>query len=238
MNSATVPIPVEDVQGDGRWMSQHNRFITEGREREPEVLFVGDSLIQRLAQTNVWESMFEPLHCLNFGIGGDQTQNILWRLMNGELDTLEAKVVVVLAGTNNYSNTAEEVTDGIMEIVNVIQNKQNSTQIIVMGLPPRGEKPNKLREKNAEINFNLSQKIENMPNVSFLNVEASMFVRENGLISHTDMYDYLHLTNAGYQKLCEPLLEEIQNLLQVFMKVENTSMTISTTASDVDEEDS
>ena len=76
-----------------------------------------------------------------------------------------------------------------------------------------------------------------MANASFLNTDPSMFVRENGLISHTDMYDYLHPTNVGYQKLCDPLLEEIQNLLQVFMKVENTSMTISTTASDVDDQD-
>nr|XP_022327481.1 platelet-activating factor acetylhydrolase IB subunit beta-like [Crassostrea virginica] len=235
MNSATISQPVEDVQGDGRWMSQHKRFITEGKEREPEVLFIGDSLIQRLAQTTVWESMFEPLHCLNFGIGGDQTSNILWRLTNGELDTVEPKVVVLLAGTNNYSNTAEEVTDGILEIVNVVQTKLKSSHIIVMGLPPRGETPNKLRDKNAEINFNLSQKLENMANASFLNTDPSMFVRENGLISHTDMYDYLHPTNVGYQKLCDPLLEEIQNLLQVFMKVENTSMTISTTASDVDD---
>lgn len=74
-----------------------------------------------------------------------------------------------------------------------------------------------------------------MANVSFLNIDPSMFVRENGLISYKDMYDYLHLTKAGYQKLCEPLLEEIQNVLQVFMKVENTSMTISTTVSDVDD---
>lgn len=123
----------------------------------------------------LWESMFEPLHCLNFGIGGDQTQNILWRLNNGELETLEPKVmsmliqcsdrkehlnlqliiiihiqgfsvqmlcmltfiillqvVVLLAGTNNYSNTAEEVTDGIMEIVSVIQSKLKSSHIIVM----------------------------------------------------------------------------------------------------------
>lgn len=40
--------------------------------------------------------MFEPLHCLNFGIGGDQTQNILWRLNNGELETLEPKVMSML----------------------------------------------------------------------------------------------------------------------------------------------
>ena len=50
------------------------------------------------------------------------------------------------------------------------------------------------------------------------------------------MYDYLHFTNEGYRKLCEPLLEEIQNLMQVFVKVENTSMTQSTTASDVDDQ--
>jgi len=36
--------------------------------------------------------MFEPLHCLNFGVGGDQTHNVLWRIQNGELDGIEPKV--------------------------------------------------------------------------------------------------------------------------------------------------
>ena len=36
--------------------------------------------------------MFEPLHCVNFGIGGDQTQHVLWRVLNGEMDNVEPKV--------------------------------------------------------------------------------------------------------------------------------------------------
>lgn len=60
--------------------------------KEPDVLFVGDSLIERLQYSIVWSEFFEPLHCLNFGIGGDTTQNVLWRLENGEIDNIKPKV--------------------------------------------------------------------------------------------------------------------------------------------------
>lgn len=60
--------------------------------KEPDVLFIGDSLIERLQHSIVWSEFFEPLHCLNFGIGGDTTQNVLWRLENGEIDNIKPKV--------------------------------------------------------------------------------------------------------------------------------------------------
>jgi len=40
----------------------------------------------------IWDKMFVPLHCLNFGVGGDQTQHVLWRLTNGELEGFSPKV--------------------------------------------------------------------------------------------------------------------------------------------------
>lgn len=56
-----------------------------------------------------WDSQLAPLHCLNFGIGGDRTEHVLWRAMNGELDNINAKVVVIWCGTNNHGNSPEQV---------------------------------------------------------------------------------------------------------------------------------
>lgn len=40
----------------------------------------------------IWRQLFSPLHALNFGVGGDATQHVLWRLSNGELDNISPKV--------------------------------------------------------------------------------------------------------------------------------------------------
>ncbi|KAH3692494.1 platelet-activating factor acetylhydrolase IB subunit alpha2-like [Dreissena polymorpha] len=233
MNTAAIPNPVKDVQGDDRWMSQHNRFLLEAKEREPEVIFIGDSILQQLPRTQFWKRMFEPLHCLNFAIGGDTTQNVLWRVQNGELDFVEPKVIVLLVGTNNHENTAEEVVGGILELVSCIQQKQQRTHIIVMGIPPRGENPNPLREKIAKINSSLAMQLEDLKHCTFLATDPTLFIGHDGKISHMDMHDYLHLTNRGYQKLCEPLLDLIQDLLQEFIKVENTSQDSDSLAGDL-----
>lgn len=71
---------------------QHNRFLLESKEKEPEVLFIGDSIIQNMVHSDMWNKNFIPLHSLNFGIGGDQTQHVLWRIVNGELDHVSPKV--------------------------------------------------------------------------------------------------------------------------------------------------
>ena len=69
----------DDQHGDGRWLmmvrhftvemssvvnwslfsSQHQRFISEARDGEPEVLWVGDNLIQNLSSSRIWDSRWE-----------------------------------------------------------------------------------------------------------------------------------------------------------------------------------
>jgi platelet-activating factor acetylhydrolase IB subunit beta/gamma len=66
--------------------------VDETKLWEPEVLFIGDSLIRNLAYTEMWKNVFVPMHPLNFGIGGDQTQHVLWRVLNGELEHIKPKV--------------------------------------------------------------------------------------------------------------------------------------------------
>ncbi|KAM8962827.1 platelet-activating factor acetylhydrolase IB subunit alpha1 isoform 3-T4 [Lycaon pictus] len=90
-NPASKPTPVQDVQGDGRWMSLHHRFVADSKDKEPEVVFIGDSLVQLMHQCEIWRELFSPLHALNFGIGSDSTQHVLWRLENGELEHIRPK---------------------------------------------------------------------------------------------------------------------------------------------------
>ena len=71
---------------------QHQRFISEARDGEPEVVWIGDSLIQNLFNSRIWDSSFCLMHSVNFGIAGDRTENVLWRLQNGELEDVAPKV--------------------------------------------------------------------------------------------------------------------------------------------------
>nr|XP_036869883.1 platelet-activating factor acetylhydrolase IB subunit gamma isoform X2 [Manis javanica]XP_036869884.1 platelet-activating factor acetylhydrolase IB subunit gamma isoform X2 [Manis javanica] len=131
-NPASKPTPVQDVQGDGRWMSLHHRFVADSKDKEPEVVFIGDSLVQLMHQCEIWRELFSPLHALNFGIGSDSTQHVLWRLENGELEHIRPKIVVVWVGTNNHGHTAEQVTGGIKAIVQLVNQRQPQARVVVL----------------------------------------------------------------------------------------------------------
>ena len=63
------------------------------------------------------------------------------------------------------------------------------------------------------------------PNAQFYEVDPSLFVNPtDDSIDPHDMHDFLHLTKLGYQKLMEPLLEEVENLLKNFLTADKGSI--------------
>lgn len=90
------------------------------------------------------------MHCLNFGISvgsyrfhnmpeinddriqGDRTENVLWRLQNGELDNLSPKVIVVSAGQSNQGDSPKEIAEGVKEICAVIRSKQPQAFLVLL----------------------------------------------------------------------------------------------------------
>lgn len=212
MNPCKIPVAVDDGDGDNRWLSIHNRFVSETREKDADVIFIGDSIVQALQHTDVWNELFAPLHCLNFGIHRDRIENVLWRIQNGELDNVKPKVIVLHVGTNNYNNTPEEIKDGIVELIDNIRQRHPDVYIVLPTLLPRGQHPNPIREKLAQVNDLLKGSIENMPKVELVSIDKG-FIQPDGSISHHDMHDYLLLTNAGSKKAFEPVHELLQQLL-------------------------
>ncbi|MFR4417568.1 MAG: GDSL-type esterase/lipase family protein [Akkermansia sp.] len=68
------------------------------------ILFVGDSITQGWEQEGAewWKKVFLPMKAVNFGVSGDRTENILWRMEDTELAVkTPPRYCVLLAGTNN-----------------------------------------------------------------------------------------------------------------------------------------
>jgi len=194
-------------------MCMHRRFLQEARDMEPEILWIGDSLIQNLTQSKIWETNFCAMHSLNFGIGGDRTEHVLWRLENGELDNLSPKVVVVLVGTNNHGDTPQQIADGLKAICNLIRDRQPQAFVILLSLLPRGYQPNQLRIRNKAVNDELEEYVKGNSKLQLVNIDTG-FIQADETISHHDMYDYLHLTQKGYSMAFEPVNELLSQLLQ------------------------
>src|ERR1700683_5522093 len=93
-------------QIEARFLRLHQEFLRRGAQGKIGVLFLGDSITELWNTTgrDVWARFYFNLYPANFGISGDQTQNVLWRIENGELDNINPKVVVLLIGTNNIGD--------------------------------------------------------------------------------------------------------------------------------------
>ena len=60
----------------------------------------------------MWNQYFAPLKSLNFGLGGDRTQHVLWRVENGEIP-LNAQTIVIHVGTNNTDRDDPKVQKSV-----------------------------------------------------------------------------------------------------------------------------
>src|SRR2546426_405761 len=134
-NPATTPM--------NRDVPRHKQFLEIAKKGDVDVLFLGDSITQGWGGKGgmeVWKKHYEPLKAANFGIGGDQTGHVLWRITEGkELEGINPKVTVLMIGTNNTArDSAEEIADGIKLIVKTVHQKLPKTKVLLLAVFPRG----------------------------------------------------------------------------------------------------
>ena len=130
-NTTLVPVPREPF-----WLVQHKRFVAEAKKGGVDLLFLGDSITDfwRNRGSKVWTKYYAPRHAANFGISGDRTQHVLWRIDHGELNGIEPKVTVLMIGTNNsQENSPSEIADAIKVIIETIRAKCPGTKICCSG---------------------------------------------------------------------------------------------------------
>lgn len=213
-----VPVPRNE---DKVWVDKHNELLEKARKGGIDLYFEGDSITRRWEATHKenWDLNFKGWKPGDFGAGGDRTENVLYRLENGELDGVNPKAIVLLIGTNNVgfepvkgSDDAlvAEVASGIKACLEVIHRKAPHARVLLTGITPRNTKGstalmptiNRINERMAGLADGKS--------IRYLNINDKL-ADKDGKLFEGITEDGLHLTDKGYQiwaDAMKPILTE------------------------------
>jgi lysophospholipase L1-like esterase len=204
----------------------HQQLLAKTKAGRIDIYFEGDSITRRWGATDYpkllenWKNNFFGWNAADFGWGADRVENILWRLQNGELDGVNPKVIVLLAGTNNVGNrlppggidaAVDDVTKGMAAVVRVMQSKAPNAAIILTGIFPRNDNMDVMPEIDR-INANLATMADGRK-IRYLNINSQL--ADSGARLHEGMMnsDKLHPAIAGYQIWADALKPVLTELL-------------------------
>jgi lysophospholipase L1-like esterase len=215
-------------RADRNSMLAHSELLEKAKQGRIDVYFEGDSITRRWGTSDEqykhflrnWQENFFGWNAADFGWGGDRTQNILWRLNNGELDNVKPKIIVLLAGINNVGNNSpqgsddpriKDVTRGIKAILDVCRQKAPSATIVLMGITPRNDNMSVMPIIN-EINRRIA-KFADGKKIRYLNINDKLADKDGKLLEGMVIKDGLHLDVKGYQVWADALKPVFTELL-------------------------
>lgn len=200
------------------WLAQHESFLKLSREDHLDLLLLGDSITEGWdSAPDVWNAHFAGHPVANFGISGDTTQNLLWRITEGgELSGLSPKAVVLLVGTNNLdlrNDSAEDIALGIGAIVRVLRQNLPDSKVLILGIFPRGAtRDASLRQRIIQTNHAIARLADSNA-IYFLDI-GTRFVSENGDLPAEVMPDAVHLSPKGYAIWADAMQPVLEALIQ------------------------
>jgi lysophospholipase L1-like esterase len=201
------------------FVTKHQANIEVAKQGNAEVLFMGDSI------TDFWrnaegvyagkaalDKYFGQWKVANFGIAGDTTQGVLYRLRDGEGQGFKPRAIMLMVGTNNTArNTAAEIAEGVGAVVLELQSAFPQARILLLGIFPRGRANDPLRATIADINRTIA-KLHDGNRVHYLDIGAK-FLDADGNIPTDVMSDGLHPTPKGYEIWAQAVQAPLKELM-------------------------
>ena len=207
----------------GSWWPNYHKNMLKREPQNMKVMFLGDSITMMWRSqsgleggTLVWEKHYKNIPAGNYGISGDKTENVLWRITEGnDLDGTNPKVIVLLIGINNLlqKSSPEDTAVGIKEIVKVLREKLPQSKILLLGVFPCCKNPkHPIRDKVKKVNKIICNLADNKK-IWYLDI-GNVFLEKDGSISKKVLRDYLHLSEKGYQRWATTMNPTLNKLLK------------------------
>ncbi len=222
--SAANPSPRTDKNS----ITAHEQLLAKAKAGGIDLYFLGDSITRRWGSTDAqwapmmenWKKNFFGWNAADFGWGADSIQNILWRIQNGELDNVNPKVIVILAGTNNIGNRpardeaaakskVADILSGFDAILATCHEKAPNAKIILTGIFPRNDNMDVLPEIQ-QVNQGLATRADG-EKIYYININDKL-ADTTGKLFDGMTVDKLHPTAKGYQlwaDALEPILTKL-----------------------------
>jgi lysophospholipase L1-like esterase len=197
-----------------RWRQMHAEQVARAAQGNVDVMFVGDSLTEMWPKA-LWQSSFGHLQPANFGIGGDHTGNVLWRLRDPAIAALKPKLVVLMIGVNNINLCGEEpdqVFGGIQAVVTTLRKQYPAARILLNAVLPAGAPDSSERRRLVAVNRRLAS-LGDGKSVFFHDYGAH-FMGADGVLSTELQPDLLHFSEKGYQVLAHAMRSDIEQLVK------------------------
>lgn len=204
---------------DANSLKAHEQLMAKRTQGKIDVYFMGDSITRRWGTSDRqyadllrnWNENFKGWNAADFGWGADKTQNMLWRLKQGELDGVNPKVIVLMAGTNNIGKLsptddtdvrAAETVRGIAAILKELRARAPRATIVLMGITPRNDNI-EVTPIIAAANRGIAR-LANGRRIRYLNINARL-TDGHGMLLPGMTSDGLHLTAKAYQLWADAL---------------------------------
>ena len=208
-------VPSAGHFGGDAWLKLHEAHVktVQANQGPVDALLVGDSITIQWGDS--WAKHFPDRKAVNLGIGGDKTQNVLWRLDHGGVEGLQPKAIVLMIGNNNMFFTPETgieaAAKGIEMCVKNLREKFPKAPLVVAKILPAHAPGNRFYEDIKLTNAALDLlKLESDPKVRVLDLTIDFTNGDGTLKKGLFTPDHIHLSSAGYAVYAEklkPLLE-------------------------------
>jgi platelet-activating factor acetylhydrolase IB subunit beta/gamma len=210
-------VPSAGYFGGDAWLKLHEAHVVtvQSNQGPIDVLLVGDSITIQWGES--WKKHFPGLKAVNIGMGGDKTQNVLWRLDHGGVEGLQPKAIVLMIGNNNMFFTPETgieaAAKGIAMCVKNLREKFPAAAIIVAKILPAHAPGNRFYEDIKKTNLALDAlHLDRDPKVRVLDLWSDFTSADGTLKRALFTPDNIHLSPAGYEHYAgklQPLLEKL-----------------------------
>lgn len=212
--------------GGDTWRQQHAKINQLGKDHPAiDLVFLGDSISQgwtgaeqRLAQpdgSRPFDRQFARYHAASFGLSGDRTENLLWRIEQGNFEHIKPRAIVLMIGVNNIhvvGHRGEDVAEGTRLILDALAQHAPQAQVLMLGCFPTGPTADSPTRREVDALHAALAPLADGQRVHYRDLRPH-FLNDDGTPNANLSGDHIHLTPAGYRAWAEAIAPDLAKIL-------------------------